>query len=167
MDYQEIFNVIKTQISGQLNSADLPEGVESDSVSTTAAESVLSGFKNQASSGDLSGIMEMFSGKETAVDNPVMASASNDVVSQLSSKFGLDPAMASGLVAKFMPSVMNAFNSKAGAGGFDIQSIISQFTSGGIGDMVQNFFGDQKSDQNTPAKKSGGILDMIKGLFGK
>lgn len=163
MNFQEILNTVKDQITQ--SGGELPAGVDINQVASVASETVMSGFSKQAGSGDFSGILEMFSGSETQNDNPVMAGISPDLIQQLSSKLGIDSATAAGISNKILPIIMNAFNSKAGANGFDIQGIIGQFKNGGIGNLIDGFMSDKSSNQK--ASNGGGIFNLIKGLFGK
>lgn len=164
MNITDIVSELNQNISGNLSSDQLPQGLESHQVASVASESVLSSLMSQAGSGNLSNIMEMFSGSETSADHSSIAEMSPVVAQQLSSKLGIDSNMASGIVSQIMPMIMNTFNNKAGSGGFDVQSIVSQFQNGGIGDAIQDLIGGGKGNSTNPG--AGGILNMIKGLFG-
>lgn len=165
MEIKDILSGIQSRIQDQFTDDELPEGVTAQSFAAVAGESVMSGFTQKAQNGDFSGIQEMFSGSETPADHPVLSGISPDIVRQISGKLGIDPNTASSLVARFMPSVMNVFNQKSSEGSFDIQSIIGQFSSGGIGDIISQFTGS--SDTAKPGSSGGGIMNMIKGLFGR
>lgn len=169
LNSQDILGAIKTQIGNSLESTNLPSGIDSNTIANTAGESILASLQGQVKNGDSSSIMEMFSGSETAADHPSIAGLSPDLVSQLSSKLGLDTNTASSIVSNILPGIMNTFNNKINSGNLDISGIISQFQNGNIGDMVQGFFNNQ-TDTNTnqnSANKSGGILGILKGLFSK
>lgn len=159
--FDQIIENIKGQI-GQSIQGQLPEGINSSDFANVAGDSLLEQLKTSAGSGDFSGIMEMFSGKETGADNPVLSSISPGLIQDISGKLGIDSTVVSGLVEKFLPGIMNMFNNQAGQGGFDIGQIISQFTGGnGISDIISQFTGDNKSGGS-----GGGLFDKIKGLFG-
>lgn len=147
---------IKSHIGESLQGENLPDGVSAEDVAHEAGSSIFSQMQNGAMNGDLGGITEMFSGSPTAPDSNAISGMVPGIVQQLSSKFGIDPAQAQGMVGKFLPSVMNLFNQKVSSGGLDVQSIISQFSGGKVSDLISNFTNG----------KSGGIGGLIKGLFG-
>jgi len=158
-----IIDSLKTQI-GEAVQGSLPEGLNGNDVASAAGDSLMEQFQQSAGNGDFSGIMEMFSGSETAADSPVLSNISPTLISGISGKLGIDPSVAQGLVDKFLPVVMNMFNKQAGAeGGFDIGNIISQFTGGSGGnitDIISQFTGNKGN------AGGGGIFDKLKGLFG-
>ncbi|MFN8437690.1 MAG: DUF937 domain-containing protein [Cytophagales bacterium] len=102
-------------------------------------DTIVSSLSNQAKSGDLSGILEMFSGSQTNGINNAASSMSNDIVSNLVSKLGINPSQASGFVQMAMPIIMNMFNNKvqnAKSSGFDVASLIGQFAGGNSGSGI-------------------------------
>jgi uncharacterized protein YidB (DUF937 family) len=169
MNTQDILSAIKTQVGSSLDGSTLPSGVNSGSIADTAGESILASLQGQAQNGDVSNIMEMFSGSETAPDHPSIAGLSPDLVNQLSSKFGLDSGTANSIVSQILPGIMNTFNNKINSGNFDVSSIVGQFQNGNIGDVIQGFFSNQTDTNNNQnsASKSSGIFGILKGLFGK
>lgn len=145
---QEIITNLKSQITDILPQEHLSQGVSHEDVAQTAGESVVQHLTEATGNGDFSAVREMFSGEETAENHPVMANMMPSVISNLTNKLGIDQAQAGNIAQSILPKVMNMFNHKVGSGsGFDIQSIISQFTSGnsGIGGMIKNFFGGNDS----------------------
>jgi Bacterial protein of unknown function (DUF937) len=164
MNIQEILSTLQNQVSQ--NSSALPEGIDSGKLASVASESVLEIFTKQAANGDLSGVTEMFSGSETSADNPVLSGISPDLIKNLTGKLGIDESTAAGISSNILPVIMNVFNNKASSGGLDVQSIIGQFQNGGISNIIQDFMGNDKTAPETGGQKSG-ILDMIKGFFGK
>lgn len=133
-----------------------------------ASSSIFDTLKNAASNGNFSDIMSMFNGGGDAAQTPMASVMNNDLVKGLMDKFNLNQSDAGGVASSLLPNVLNSFVNKTndpndssfdiqgilgkltgGAGGFDVQSIISKFTGGG------------------GASSGGGIMDTIKGLFGK
>ena len=153
----QLLENVKSHIGEKLQGENLPDGFDIHSFAQTAGNGIFDSLKNNAGAGNLNGLMEMFSGQDTQENSPAVGSMMPDIVNKLSEKFGLDSNQVQGMVSKFLPSVMNMFNSKVNSGSFDINSIISQFKGENVGDMVENIKG------NT----GGGILDTLKGFFGK
>lgn len=141
-------------------------------IADVAGQTILSKLGGMANGGDFSGIMEMFSGQETPADHPLASNLQGDVAENLMKKLGLNSNVASSISSMIIPFIMNMFNKKVqNNGGFDISSIISQFTGGGnansggggIGDLIQGFLG---GDENKSNAGGGGLFDKLKGLFG-
>lgn len=135
-----------------------------DEAVEVASSSIFDGLKNAASNGNISDIMSMFSGGSTA-NNAVSQNIQGGFIQNLMDKFGLDQNAASGVAGGLIPSVLqnlvhktndpndNSFDlqgilSKVGGGNFDVQGLIGKFTGGG-------------------EQSGGGIMDSLKGLFGK
>lgn len=142
-----------------------------DEAISAASSSIFDTLKNAASGGNISDIMSLFNGgSQTANSNPLASAMQSGLIQNLMHKFGLDQGAAGGIAASLIPTVLSklvhktndpndsSFNiqnilSTVGGGNLDIASLIGQFTGGG----------NQQQQQNS----GGGILDTIKGLFGK
>ncbi len=167
--FDQLFDTFKANLSDTLQGDDNLAGANSQDVASEASSSIIDQLKNMVQNGDMSAVQEMFSGQETSAEALSSSPMSAGLVENLMQKFGLDSAAASGLVAKILPSVMNMFNNKVSdaqqSGGFDISSLISNFTGGGgggISDIISQFTGGNKGGNQ---QGGGGIMDQIKGLF--
>src|SRR5688572_3019856 len=165
MNTNEILETLQGQISSSLDAQSLPEGLDSNAVATSASESIFANLQAQVNSGNMTNITEMFSGSETASDHASISGLSPDIIDHLSSKFGIDSATSSSIVSQILPGIMNVFNNKVNSGNIDLQSIIGQFQNTNISDMISNVFDGNSGE--TPEQKGGGILNIIKGFFGK
>lgn len=161
--FDQIISGIQEQIRSGAGNLNLPEGVSSEAFASAAGSSVLENLKTAAGQGDLSGIMEMFSGQITGTDSEAISNLSPGVVNGIAEKLGIDPSAIQGSVEQLMPQIMNTFNDQVNSGGngFDIGNIVSQFTGGeggGIGDIINRFTGGKTGE-------GGGLGDFIKNLF--
>ena len=136
-----------------------------------AGSSIVDGLKKMISQGNTQDVVNLFNhqGGDIA-STPAAQQLSGGFIQNLMDKFGLDHGTASGVASNLIPQVLqnlvhktndpndNSFDIKGilshltggggqGAGGLDIQSLIGQFTHAGSG--------------------GGGVMDTIKGLFGK
>lgn len=114
-----------------------------DEAVSLASSSIFDTLKNAAGSGNISDIMNMFQGGN-ATSNPLANVMQNGFVQNLMSKFGLDQNAAGGVASSLIPNVLQNLVSKTNDpndSSFNLQDIVS--------------------------KVGGGIMDTIKGLFGK
>ena len=144
-----------------------------------AGSSITDGLKKMIADGNVSDVAALFNHQGGDIANtPAAQQISGGFVQNLMGKFGLGEGAASGIAASLIPMVLqklvhktndpndSSFNiqsiigglvggggaqqpAAAGAGGLDIQGILSQFTGGGN------------------AGGGGGIMDTLKGLMGK
>ncbi len=166
--FENLLDLVK-QHAGEaiIANPDIPNERNDEAVQL-ASSSIFDGLKNAASSGNISDIMHMFSGGGDAGNNAVSQNIQGGFVQNLMDKFGLDKNAAGGIASNLIPTVLNklvhktndpndsSFDlqgmlSKIGGGNLDIQGLIGKFTGGGSGN----------------GSSSGGILDSLKGLFGK
>lgn len=136
-----------------------------------ASNSIVETLKNAASNGNFSDIMSMFQGGNNAGSSPMASAMQSGLVQNLMSKFGLDSNAAGGIASSLLPMVINKFVSKTNDpndSSFDLQGIISKVAGGAGGLDIQSLIGQFTGGGNAANTNSGGgILDSIKGLFGK
>lgn len=135
-----ILNIVKEVATSTVsNNADVPTE-KKDLVINTATDAIASGLKN-----NIGGLAGLLGGKGGG--NPILDTIQQSVVSALTQKAGLNPAIASTLVSTLLPAVINALSGKANSGdsGFSIESIVGALSG---------------------EKKGGGILGALGKLFG-
>jgi hypothetical protein len=134
-----------------------------------ASSSIVDTLKNAASNGNFGDIMSMFNGGGNAADSPMANVMNNDLVKGLMDKFNLNQGDAGGVANGLLPNIINQFVSKTNDpndSSFDIQGILGKLTGGGSGGFdVQNIISQFTGAGGNNA--GGGILDNLKGLFGK
>ncbi len=167
---ENLFDLVKQHAGDAIiKNPDIPNERNEEAVQE-ASSSIFDGLKNAVSSGNITDVINLFkSGSHGIASNPVAQNIQGGFIQNLMDKFGLDKNAAGGIASNLIPQVLqkfvhktndpndNSFDiqsiiSKLGGGNLDIQSLIGQFTGGG--------------NANNP-QSGGGILDTIKGLFGK
>ncbi len=122
----------------------IPDDKKAATVDTTV-HSLLDGLKKTATSGGISSLTSMFGagGKSSG------SGLESGVVSALTSKVGLSPAIAQKIATSVVPLVMSLMKKRVADDnepGFNLDSIVGGLTGKG---------------------SSGGIMNMIGGIFGK
>ncbi|MDR3651618.1 MAG: DUF937 domain-containing protein [Paludibacter sp.] len=119
---------------------------QNDAACETAATSIFDSLKNEVSNGGLSSITDLLS--NNGGQNSTISTISNNVASELMSKFGLESSAANNIVQSLVPNVVSQLTTKTNDpndSSFNLQGIISSLTGG---DAV------------------GGVLGKLKGLIG-
>ena len=156
---------------GPLQEALAKSGAGSNPGTANAIEDVFGSLlQNQAQSGNLDAVMEMFSGKETAPNSPVVNNLSGDLAQGLSSKLGIDANQAMTMAATALPLLMNFFNKKvndAPQANEDIMSsIANSLQGGGNGGGLEDIMGSLLGGGNKGGGMDlGGLMDLGKSLF--
>lgn len=116
-----------------------------DAAISSVANSIMGTLKGQATSGNVSGIMDLFKGGDIS-KSAVTNSISQNAIGDLTKKFGIDSNAAGSIVSSLLPVVMNKFVSKTNDpkdASFDMNGIMSAVGGGNVG----------------------GILNTVKGFF--
>lgn len=156
---------------GPLQDALAKSGTNAGPGAAGAIEDVLGSLlQKQAKSGNLDAVMEMFSGKETSPNSPVVNNLSGDLTQGLADKLGIDPNQAMAMAATALPLIMNFFNKKvndAPQANEDIMSSIAKSLQGnGDGGGLQDIMGSLLGgDKKGGGMDLGGLMDLGKGLF--
>lgn len=126
-----------------------------------ASSSIVSGLKTAVANGNTDSVVNLFNGGgEAALSSPVTQNIQSGFIENLINKFGLDHGKASQIAAGLIPAVLQKFVHKTNDpsdNSFDLKNILGSLTGGGIGDMLNNFGGNDKNGD--------GVLGKIKGMF--
>lgn len=187
-----LLNLVKEHAgSAIINNPAIPNE-RNDEAIETAGNSIAGGLQNMLGGGGLKDVLKLFGGQggSDINNNPVVQNLSGNVVQDLMRKFNLDQGAASNIAGGLVPNVLQnlvsktndpndssfdiqgIFNSLSGGktAGLNIQSLLGKVTAGGLdkdgdGDTdlqdVMAMFNGGKSNAG------GGILDTVKGLFGR
>ena len=184
--------VKKNAGSAIINNPAIPNERNEEAIAT-AGNSITSGLQNLLGGGGMKDILKLFGGQGGDVNsNPVVQNISGGVVQDLMKKFNLDQGAASNIAGKLVPGVLQnlvsktndpndknfdiqgIFNSLSGGktGSLDIQGLLGKVTAGGLdkdgdGDTDLQDVMAMFSGGGNKAGGGGGILDTVKGLFGK
>jgi len=161
----EIMNLAKGKLNTAFNGIPGLENMNVDDVAQVAGSSVIQSVMTQLKDGNLSTLLEMFSGDHTNEDNDIVTGLEQPVSNDLFNQFGISKKTSGILAAIAIPIILNLFNNKVNdakqSGGFNIGDLIGQFTQnqsgGGVLDMVTDLFNGNNTDQNS----SGDLLSSI------
>jgi len=134
-------------------------------------DTITSSLQKQVSSGDMSAIQEMFSGKETSPGASVINNLQGDVSESLIEKLGISKEQAMGIAAAALPMIMNFFNKRVNDAPQDNNDIMSSVVSslqGGqgninAGELLGSLLGGKGGGNG--GMDLGGLMNMGKGLF--
>jgi len=165
-----LLNLVKEHAGDAIINNPAIPNERNDEAVEMASNSIVDTLKNAASNGNFSDIMSMFQGGN-AGNSPMASAMQSGLIQNLMSKFGLDNSAAGGIASSLLPTVINKFVNKTNDpndSSFDLQGIISKVTGGAGGLDIQSLIGQFTGGGNTNnSGGGGGILDSIKGLFGK
>ncbi|RAU82635.1 hypothetical protein [Pontibacter arcticus] len=143
---ENIINSVKGQLTGELqNKFQLQPDTASKSVDL-AKDSLAAGLKQQASSGDFGGMMDILKGQKSPTEHSGMNSMIGNYVNDLTTKLGVPESIAKQVGPFVISFLMNKVSGKVSADGTSQSDLMGMF--GGIKD-----------------KLSGGLGDKLGGLF--
>jgi uncharacterized protein YidB (DUF937 family) len=131
-----LINLVKEHAGDAIVKNNAIPNEHNDAAISTTANSILDTLKSQATSGNLGGIMDMF--KNNGTSNALSSSISNTVINELTKKFGIDSAQASGIASSLIPKVMESFAKKTNDpndSSFNLQDIVKNI-GGDAGGML-------------------------------
>jgi len=163
---ENLLNLVKENAGSAIINNPEISNEHNDAAIATASSSIVDGLKNAVSNGNIDDIMNLFKG-DNIQDNTVAQGIQGNFISELMNKFGLNEQSANGIAGGLLPSVIQQFVHKTNDpndSSFDISNIIQNIGGGNldIQSIISNFTGSDSNSSN-----GGGILDSLKGLFGK
>lgn len=155
-----------------------------------AGSSIVGGLQGLLAGGGIQQVLGMFTNAGNANNgNPVVQQLSGGFMDSLVNKFGLDRSQASGIAGSLLPSVLGQLISKTNNpadNSFNIQDIFNNLSGGrSAGINVEGLMGrlsqggmDKDGDGDVDLKdlaaafsgggsSGGGVLDTLKGMFGR
>lgn len=158
--FEQMLNLVKGQVAKTVGGMDgIPADKQAAVVSTTTS-SLMDGLKNFATPDKLSSLL---GGAGRAGGEQAAGGLASNIVSDLTSKVGLKPAMAQGIAGSVVPAVMSLFSKNVNdpsKPGFNLQSMIGAL-AGGAGGIL----GGGASAGSTGGVL-GGLMGKLGGLFG-
>jgi hypothetical protein len=145
-----VMDLVKGQVAKMVGGMDeIPANKRTAAVEATAG-SLMDGLKKYATPDMLGSLLGM--GRSNASSGATaMSGLESGVISALTAKVGLSPAVAQKIAVMVIPAVMALFRKKVddkNEPGFDLQSILGSLTGGG-------------------KSSGGGLMDVLGGMFGK
>jgi hypothetical protein len=132
---ENLLSLVKEHASEAIvNNPAIPNEHNDAAISTTA-EGIMDHLKGLVTNGGMETIMGLFSGGSNAINGEV-TNMSDNIATNLMSKFGIGSEQAGGIVKMILPQVINSLISKTNDpndNSFDVQSIIGSLMGGGEG----------------------------------
>ncbi|MBY0476419.1 MAG: hypothetical protein K2Q24_02145 [Chitinophagaceae bacterium] len=190
--FEQLFNLVKEQAGAAIiQNPDIPNERNDEAIGEVT-NSVTNGLQNALSGGQFKDVLKLLGGQGGDVqNNPLASQLSGNAVSSLMEKFGLNQGQAGNIVSNLLPGVLKNLISKTNnpadssfdlqgifssltggkTGGLDIQGLLGKVTQGGLdkdgdGDTDFNDVINMVKGGTSQSKGGGGMMDMVKGLFG-
>ena len=144
----QLIQMAQQQLAPQLQQIGVPSD-KVDGVFNIAKDTVSDELKNQATSGGLDTIMNMFNGNAAGSQSTSMISTlSNSFVASLASKLGMDQSMATKISGLVIPFIISKFSSSETGTASSATDLVSQLGFGDISSSLGNLLGgkDKGSD---------------------
>jgi len=144
--FDELLNLVKEHAGSAVVDNPAVPNEQNDAVCETAANSIIDKLKGMVGNGGADALSGLLGGGNVA-NHPEVSNIASSVAQDLMKKFGFDNAVAGGIVSQLIPTVMSKLASKTNDpndSSFTMNGILQSLASGG----------------------GGGIMGMIKGLFG-
>ncbi len=189
----QLLNLVKQHAGPSIiDNPDIPNERNDEAVADVT-NSIAGGLQQALAGGQFKDVLSLIGGKGGDLQtNPLASQLSGNAISNLMEKFNLNQGQAGNIVSNLLPGVLNQFISKTNDPAdksFDLQGIFSSLTGGKtsgldlqglLGKVTQGGLdkdGDGDTDLNdvinmvkggaSQQSGVGGMLDMVKGLFGK
>jgi hypothetical protein len=170
---------------------------QNNDVIQTLFSSITGGLQQNVQSGNIQGLMGLFSGQagtgNNLMSNPIVSSMANNAINSMMQKLGFSNTAAAGIVSAVLPSVIGAVIGKVNSsgqqgGGLDLNGLLGGLMggghAGGTGNLISDVMADGKLDMNdlfrvgssllggnnaAPSQKQEGldVGSILGGLFGK
>lgn len=145
---EQIFkNISPELLKGLTQNFGMDQGQASQAIATTK-DGFMDGLSKELTSGNISGLLDLFNQKGSQATNPVFQNLASSLSSQFAKKMGMAPDRA-GLITNFLlPKVLSALsnNSNGNISQNDLMDIIGKAAgssiSGKFGDMLKGGLGN-------------------------
>jgi hypothetical protein len=172
---ENLINLVKSHAGDAIiNNSDIPNE-RNDEAIQLASENIFQGLQKAFSSGNNEGIgienlVSLFSKGGTPANNQISQGIQNSVVQGLIKQFGLGENKAGNIASMLIPVVMNQLVNKTNDpndNSFDLQDIFNKVSGGKTGGVDIGSLINQFSGNKDEVKPGSGLLDSLKGLFGR
>jgi len=137
--FDSILNSAKGELLSQLGSQFNLNPDQAGKTVDVAKKSVTDGLLKEVTSGNVSGLVNLFNGKSPAAGNPIVNGIAQQTVTSLVQKVGLNQQMASTVSNFVVPFIVSKISGSK-QGGFDAGDLTSML-GGGVGDKIKSAFG--------------------------
>ncbi|MCA6074619.1 DUF937 domain-containing protein [Fulvivirga sedimenti] len=139
----DLIKSLDGDVGKQLTNLGIPSDKTSD-VLSMATSALTDQFQQNAKSGDMSGMLNLFNGNQAIGSSSLVDGMVGNFASQIASKLGISPEIAKSAAAMLIPMLLSKLDS-------------STPSSGLTEDHLSQILGGEQS--------MGGITDALKGLF--
>ncbi len=155
--FDQLIQTAQQQLGPQLAQIGVkPE--QMGNIFNVAQVTVTDGLKTEATSGGLDSVMSLFNGNGGNIQsNSIVSSLSNNFVTSLASKLGMDQSMATKISGVVIPFIMAKFSSSETGSASSPTDLISQLGFGDITSSLGNMLGS--------SDKGGDLLGGLGKLF--
>jgi len=144
--FDQLLDLVKEHAGSAIINNPAVPNEQNDAVCETATNSIIDKLKGMVGSGGADALSGLLGGGNVA-NHPAMSNITSGVAQDLMHKFGFDGSTAGNIVAQLIPTVMSKLAGKTN------DPNDNSFSMGGILESLAGGSG-------------GGIMGMIKGLFG-
>jgi hypothetical protein len=153
-----------------VNNADIPNE-QNEAVIQAASGSIFDTLKDQLSSGNVGGLVDIFKGGDTGGSAITQQAAGN--FEQKLGALGINSSIAKSIAAAIIPMIIAKFTQKTNDpndSSFNIQDVLGKLAGGADGkfdlsDVIGMFNGGGQAQTGTEQTQGGGLLDKLKGMF--
>ncbi|HMO31593.1 MAG TPA: hypothetical protein PKE63_04275 [Lacibacter sp.] len=191
---EQLLTLVQEQAQNTIVSNPAIPNERNEEAISEVSGNIAAGLQQAMASGHGADVLRLLSGKGGDVaSNPVAQDISGNTIQALMNKFGLNSTQAGSIVSQLLPSVLQQFISKTNnpndnsinlqgilseltggaAGGLDVQGLVNKLSQGGLdrdgdGDVdLQDALHLLKGGAGQQQQGSGGLANLVKGLFGK
>lgn len=132
-----ITDLIKEKAGDILGNVSLPDQIK-EQVVGGVSDSIFGSIKETATKeGGIDQLIELFTGRESAVSSPVTALAGKLFSSDIAKNLGLSPAIVNAIVP-MIPKIIETFTSNKK---IDVNDLIAEVTQSGVADKLKDMAG--------------------------
>jgi hypothetical protein len=170
--FEQLLSLVKENAGNDIIQNNAIPDERNDEAVETATQSISETFQNAIQGGNVNEVMQLFNnGGGNASSLALTQNMQGNLIEKLMQKFGLSNAQAGGIASSLIPMVLSKLTHKTNDpndSSFDLSSILSHFGGGkfDVGSVLSQF-GLGNNNDNPGDNKSGGLGNVLGGLFGK
>lgn len=152
-----------------VNNSEIPNE-QNEAVIQAASGSIFDSLKEQVSSGNFSGLADIFNGG-SAEGSAVAAQASGSFIDKLSG-LGINAETAKNVASSIIPSIISKFTQKTNDpndSSFNLQDVLGKLGGADgkfdLSDVMGMFNGGGQAQNGDGQNEGGGLMDKLKGMF--
>ena len=182
--FETLLKLVKEHSSEAIVNNPAIPNEKNDAVIQQATSSIVSGLQSQLASGNVNDIVSLLGGKSSVSQSPIAANLTQNVATDLASKFGISSSQAVSIVTKMLPGILGSLIAKTNdpndksidlgglfnslTGGKSTGVDFSKILAGGSGNSaMEDIAGKLSGGAKDALKNSGGIGDLLGGFLGK